>query len=188
MRGHILPEAVPCGELFSRDSGTQEEFNFRFLTFLTFLSQSRKYKCTANEVRTTGYYSCADVIKKISLSLSLLSLSFSSSFQRIFNFRGILFYHSVVIRTEIITTVACTIMRRLGPPTANYETPNSGSKLWSVRYGRSLAPGLSLLWRSKVPQLSQSAYEIAYYNNLSLISARLSPPNFHNGKALVIAR
>jgi len=55
------------------------------------------------------------------------------------------FYYGVVIRTEIITSVAYTIIRHLGAPPANYETPNSAregkrdtergreSKLWSVR-------------------------------------------------------
>lgn len=125
MRRHIAglfsKSLLPCKEPFSRDSDKKSLIS----VFNIFIS-SRKYKCTANEVRTTRYYSCADVIKKL-----------SPSFQRIFNSKGIPFYRSVVIRTEIITTAACTIMRRLGPPTANYETPNSGSKLWSVRYGRS---------------------------------------------------
>jgi len=106
-----------------------------------------KWHLTKCEQRECSTY--ANVIKKL--------LVISKRFQ----FRsGILFYHSVVIRTEIITTAAYTIMRRLDPPTANYETPNSGSKLWLVRYGKILAPGPSLLWRSKVPQLSQPAYEI----------------------------
>lgn len=69
---------------------------------------------TANKVQTTEWSSYANVIKK--------PLVVSKSFQ----FRsGIPFYRSVVIRTEIITTATYTIMRRLDPPTANYETPNS---------------------------------------------------------------
>lgn len=128
--------------------------------FNIFILIRKIYKWQLTKCEQRGCSTYANVIKKLPV------------ISKRFQFRsGILFYHSVVIRTEIITTAAYTIMRRLDPPTANYETPNSGSKLWLVRYGKILAPGQSLLWRSKVPQLSQPAYEIAYYNNLSLISA-----------------